>query len=121
MGELVGRKVLVVEDNALIAWELEATLQEAGCVVVGPCGTLAEAFGACETDLDAALLDLNVGGEFTMSLANRLSSAGVPIVFVTGYGDDMLATYRETPIITKPYRRSEVLVALSSVMVCAPA
>src|SRR5262249_5093630 len=114
MGELVGRKVLVVEDNALIAWELEATLQEAGCVVVGPCGTLAEAFGACETDLD-------VGGEFTMSLANRLSSARVPIVFVTGYGDEMLAGYRETPIITKPYRRSEVLVALSSVLVRAPA
>lgn len=77
--------VLVVEDEALIALDLEATLCEAGWRVIGPAGTLAraEALAAAERP-DAACLDLNLGTDTSHDLARALLRDGVRVIFISG-------------------------------------
>jgi DNA-binding NtrC family response regulator len=121
MRELSGRRVLVVEDNSLIAWDLQAILQRAGCVVIGPCATLATAHRACKQALDAALVDFNINGETAMPLVDALSSAKVPVVFVTGHSNGpILDHHRQSPIVTKPFQPEEVLAALLRALVATP-
>jgi CheY-like chemotaxis protein len=121
MRELAGRRVLVVEDNSLIAWDLETILQGAGCFVIGPCATLASAHEEREHGLDGALLDLNIKGETAMPLADALSGAKVPFVFVTGHGNGgILDHHQYRPVVTKPYRPEEILAALLRAILGAP-
>ncbi len=85
--KLTGRRILVVEDEALIARLLEDLLRELGCEVVGPASnvTLALELAARERP-DAAVLDVNLGGETVFPVADALKHAGIPFVFITGYG-----------------------------------
>ena len=88
MTDLRGLKVLVVEDEMLIAAEMEATLEDLGCEVVGPFARVGPALQALETTrVDAAVLDVNVRGEMIFPVAERLRADGVPMVFCTGYAD----------------------------------
>lgn len=90
MTGLQGLRVLVVEDEMLIAAELEATLEDLGCHVVGPFARVAQALTALDADgleLDAAVLDVNVRGEMIFPVAEALKARGVPMVFCTGYAD----------------------------------
>lgn len=84
---LQGRRVLVVEDEFLIAEMLSRDLQDAGAVVIGPASDLASAMGLLKAGLamDAAVLDVNLGGEPVYPLADALEARGVPFVFATGY------------------------------------
>jgi CheY-like chemotaxis protein len=101
---LRGLRVLVVEDEALIAMYLEDVLLELGCQVIGPASTVSEALGlAARSRPDAATLDVNLGKAQVYPVAQALEQARIPFVFVTGYGSAGLSeTYAQYPTIKKP-------------------
>ena len=115
---LKGVRVLVVEDEYLVAILIEEILQSAGCVVMGPVPRLPEALDAIDhEDYDVAVLDVNLAGERINPVADALSERNVPFLFVTGYGTNALPSeYAERPHICKPFRMAELLGALSSVV-----
>jgi DNA-binding LytR/AlgR family response regulator len=81
---LRGRRVLIVEDEFLIAEDLAAYFAQLGAEVIGPAGSLAEGFPLVEA-AEAAVLDINLGGELSFPLAEALMSRHVPFVFFTAY------------------------------------
>jgi CheY-like chemotaxis protein len=112
--ELRGLRVLVVEDEFLIAMDLEAMLRDLACEVVGPIGDLASALRAArEETLDLALLDANLGGEPVTAVAEALVARAVPIVFCTGYQvDSWCDRYPATRTLMKPFQPAELRHAL---------
>ncbi len=115
MTDLAGLKVLVVEDEMLIAAEMEATLEDLGCEVVGPFARVGHALEALkETTVDAAVLDVNVRGEMIFPVAEKLQELGVPMVFCTGYADlpHILEPLQDQPRLSKPCAPSSVEAAL---------
>jgi DNA-binding response OmpR family regulator len=122
---LNGVKVLVVEDEYLVAVLIEEMLESAGCIVTGPVARLPEALDAVDhEDYDAAVLDVNLAGERVDPVAQALSRRKVPFVFVTGYGSGVLSEeFAERPRLCKPFRMAELLSALSNIvkppMTCA--
>ena len=115
---LEGVKVLVVEDEYLVAILIEEILESAGCIVMGPIPRVPEALDAINhDDCDAAVLDVNLAGERIDPVADVLCERNVPFMFVTGYGANALPReYAERPHICKPFRMAELLGALSSVV-----
>jgi CheY-like chemotaxis protein len=113
-GELQGLRVLVVEDEFLVAMDIQLMLARLGCEVVGPCGDLAAALGAAETRaLDLALLDINLRGQPVTPVADVLAARGVPFVFCTGYRLDQLAgRYPSAPRLMKPFQIADLDAAL---------
>ena len=112
-----GRRVLIVEDEPLIAMMLAQILSDLGVEVLGPFGSLADAYSALPQDFDAAVLDVNVGGEFIYPLAEQLSQLGAPMVFLTGYESQSLdPRFAEAPILTKPVEPTELIAALTGVL-----
>jgi two-component SAPR family response regulator len=89
---LEGRRVLVAEDEFLLALELEAVLERQGCVVLGPVSTLDQALALLDGQpLDGAVLDVNLRGRRVTPLAAALQEQSVPFVLVTGYADRQLS------------------------------
>ena len=115
---LEGVRVLVVEDEYLVAVLIEQILESAGCIVMGPVARILEALDAVnDDDYDAAVLDVNLAGERINPVADALSERDVPFMFVTGYGANALPSeYAERPHICKPFRMAELICALSSVI-----
>ena len=101
---LVGNRILVVEDEPLVAMNLSKSLAELGFFVVGPYSTLAKAAtAAVEMEVDAALLDVNLSGEAVDPVAHILASKNVPFAFITGYGPETLTRkYANAPVLQKP-------------------
>ena len=116
--ELRGVRVLVVEDEYLVAILIEEILESAGCIVMGPIPRLREALEAVDhDDYDAAVLDVNLAGERINPVADALSERNVPFLFVTGYGANSLPSeYAERPYVCKPFRMAELIGALSNVV-----
>jgi DNA-binding NtrC family response regulator len=117
---LKGVRILVVEDEFLIAMELDSILQEAGAEVVGPCGSAAQARSLIrEVDgIKAAILDFRLGKDTSMSLARHLERQGVPFLFFTGQLDTS-SIHTECPtatIISKPLHRRTILTALADII-----
>jgi CheY-like chemotaxis protein len=115
-GRLAGRRVLVVEDEAMVAWMLQDMLAGLGCVAVGPAVRVGEAMGMIDAEaFDAAVLDVNLSGQMSYPVADKLVMRGVPFVFSTGYSRDrLLECYRAFPMLQKPYDRSDLRVALEA-------
>src|SRR5512146_1153694 len=83
---IAGKRVLIVEDEALIAWDLQLSVEQQGGVAVGPAGSLAEARDLLGRDrIDAALLDIRVRDGEIFPLADQLSAGGVPFAFLSGF------------------------------------
>lgn len=103
--ELVGKRVLVVEDEMLVALLLEDMLAQAGCIVIGPFARVRDALAAVKTEVaDLALLDVNVAGEKVFPVAHALEERGVPFLFLTGYGQDALPRDRpDWEACSKPF------------------
>jgi DNA-binding NtrC family response regulator len=101
---LEGRRILVVEDEFLLALEVEAALASFGCLVAGPFAKLGKAMVAARaTRLDGAVLDINLNGEMVYPLAELLDLAGVPFVFLTGYvPSDLPERFRRFRRLQKP-------------------
>ena len=115
---LEGVRVLVVEDEYLVASLIEEVLQSAGCIVSGPVSRLADALDAAERiACDVAVLDVNLAGERIYPVAEILSRRDVPFVFVTGYAAGGLpGEFAERPRICKPFKMADLLAALSTLM-----
>ncbi|MBV8336298.1 MAG: response regulator [Alphaproteobacteria bacterium] len=115
---LEGIRVLVVEDEFLVAVLIEEMLESAGCVVIGPFPRVPEALDAVDRDpCDAAVLDVNLGGERIDPVAAALSRRNVPFVFVSGYGTIGLpGDYSDRPRICKPFKLAELLGTVSSLV-----
>ena len=113
-GRLNGRRVLVVEDEAMIAALIEMTLREAGCSVVGPIAGAGHALAAIEREsFDAVVLDICDGDSRSYPLADALLARGVPFLFVSGLAcRDMPADYRACPYVTKPFTPDALISAL---------
>ncbi|MGE0503050.1 MAG: response regulator [Rhizobiaceae bacterium] len=110
------RAVIVVEDEALVAINLEDMLIELGYEVLGPAMRLEAAMKLVETgaSADAAILDVNLAGAPVFPVAALLAERGVPIVFATGYGVAGLPEpWRGHPVLQKPYTLEEVAAALA--------
>jgi DNA-binding response OmpR family regulator len=88
MASLQGRRILIIEDEFLLALDLELALQRAGAEVIGPASTLAKAEALAETDrLDAVVLDVRLGSEDTLALAPRFVERDVAILFHSGHAE----------------------------------
>ncbi len=102
---LSGLRVLVVEDEAQAALQIEDMLESLGCAVVGPAARVADAVALLEREpVDIAVLDLNVAGELVYPVAEVLASRQRPFFFATGFGITTLnAAYRNRLVLQKPY------------------
>jgi DNA-binding response OmpR family regulator len=109
-GSPTGCRILVVEDEMMIALLIEETLRELGCVVVGPVSTLAAAVRlAREATLDAAILDVTIRGGQVYPVADQLRVRGIPFVLASGYGDWALPeVVQDRPRLTKPFTPREL-------------
>ena len=105
MSPLADLRILVVEDEVVIALEIEERLQRLGCAVVGPVGRLERALELARTAaLDGALLDVNIKGGFVYPVAEELLAREVPVIFSTGYAPDTLPpAFRDLPCLRKPF------------------
>lgn len=88
LNQLDGMQILVVEDEMLVAADIEFALTDAGSAVIGPVASLAEAHALLRDDLpDAAILDVNLHGQDIYPVADILHRGGIPLVFHTGHAD----------------------------------
>ncbi|WP_426023111.1 response regulator [Brevundimonas sp. PWP3-1b1] len=121
---LNGRRVLVVEDESLVAMLLETILEDMGCIPVGPASNIdeGEILASDAADLDAALLDVNVAGRQVFPVAEALMARGIPFIFSTGYGEGGLPEeWRGQPTIQKPFTEAAIRDALMKAMGVAQA
>ena len=116
---IAGRRVLVIEDESLVAMLLETILEDMGCVPIGPAATVDEGLELASdpAPIDAALLDVNVAGRQVFPIAEALKARGVPFVFSTGYGEGGLPDeWRGQPTLQKPFTEAAVRDALIKAM-----
>jgi DNA-binding response OmpR family regulator len=108
-------RLLLVEDEALIAMMAQDLVEAAGHAVVATAASLDEGYAACvRGGFDAALLDVNLNGDSSMSLASELKKCGHPFVFTTGYGASGIdAEHADVPVLTKPYAAAELEIVLA--------
>src|SRR5262245_17975028 len=106
MKALKGRRILIAEDESLIALEMEGVLEELGCEVVGPVSRVEDVRGHIETSsLDGALLDVNLRGQQIFGLLSHLIERRIPLIITSGYDDPTLLpeSFRTVPRIAKPF------------------
>ncbi len=115
---MAGRRILIVEDEVLVAMDLQMILEEKGCDVIGPAQTVVRALDLLsEHEPDAATLDLNLNGETSAPIAEALRKRSVPFVLTTGYGDRRTdPAFRDAPMVKKPYDVGELLKSLSTIL-----
>ena len=104
---LFGLQIFLVEDEALVAATLEDMLAEFGCVLAGAAANVTDALAAVQgaTAIDAAILDVHLGGEKVFPVADLLVRREIPIVFSTGFGPaDLAVRYPESRLLEKPYQ-----------------
>jgi PAS domain S-box-containing protein len=102
-----GQRILLVEDEALVAMMIQECLAECGHSVIGPISRAGDALRAAkESDYDAAILDINLGDGMAYPVADIVSARGVPFVFVTGYEADTIDDrFGGVPVLQKPIER----------------
>jgi CheY-like chemotaxis protein len=110
--ELNGRRILVVEDEILVAMEVEDLLEEHGCILLATASTVHDALqriSQCKPDL--VLLDRNLNGDRSTPIAEELNRIGVPFVVLTGYvhGISDEPALRNAACVQKPWKPDELL------------
>lgn len=108
-------KVLVIEDEAVIAMMIEDILLELGHDIVAIAGRMDSALNmAAKSSFDLAVLDLNLNGERTDAVAAALRARGIPFVFATGYGAaGVPADCDSVPVVQKPFQPRELALAIN--------
>jgi DNA-binding response OmpR family regulator len=113
-------RILVVEDEYLIADDLRDVLLDAGAEVLGPVPTVEAAKAVLESEpvIDAALLDINLGGALVFEVADSLIARSVPFAFATGYDRWSIPDrFSEVPRLEKPLRLQKITTVLQMLMV----
>jgi CheY-like chemotaxis protein len=112
--QLSGRRVLIIEDEALVMMLLEDTLTDAGCEIAGAASRIEEALEKARSlAFDVAVLDVNLNGRQTFDVARCIAQRGIPFVFATGYGAaSLLADFQGVPILQKPFQQEDLEAAL---------
>ncbi len=117
---LKGARVLLVEDEALVAMLVEDMLADQGCSVVATGARLDEALGHANDltlEFDVALLDLNLAGESTFAVASALVERNIPFAFSTGYGVSGLPPeWRDRPTLQKPFTGGDMARVLTQAL-----
>src|SRR5438067_9592656 len=116
---LQGVRVLVVEDEFIIALEIQSDLEDAGATVVGPAYTLVMALElAAHADISAATLDLRLGRDSVRPVAQILAKRGIPFVFYTGQSanDPVRAEWPRSKAISKPAEAEEIIQAVAEMV-----
>ena len=116
--ELSNRRVLVVEDEMMIAMLIEDMLEEFGCTLVGPATTVPRALDLiAKENVEIAVLDLNLDGQDTYAIADALRQKNVPFIFATGYGSTGLRQeYGNRPVLQKPFQAQALESALAGAL-----
>jgi CheY-like chemotaxis protein len=114
---IAGLRILIAEDEALVAMMIEDIVADLGCVVVGPAASVARALELIGGErIDGALVDLNLGGEHARPIVDALQARGMPLVFISGYGRAMLTgDLARYPIVSKPFDEGDVRQALAHI------
>ncbi|HEX4179525.1 MAG TPA: response regulator [Caulobacteraceae bacterium] len=116
---LFGLQVFVVEDELLVSAMLEDMLAEFGCIVAGVAATVSEALSTVKItgEIDAAILDVNLGGEKIFPVADVLTQRNVPVVFSTGYGAaEVSERYPQSQVLRKPYAADALAKVLTQIV-----
>ncbi len=116
---LRGTKILVIEDEAILALDLALTIAEVGASVEGPIHRLEHAMSLPDLQsLDAAVLDVDINGSEVFPFADRLQSEGIPVLFHTGRTDltYLRMNYPRSEIVRKPSPTREILQLLARVV-----
>ena len=113
---LVGKRVLIVEDDWLVALLLEDFLIELGCTPVGPCSGMSDAMEAVRSEVfDLAVLEVNLNGERSYPVAEALTEQQIPFLIVTDYGEEAIPPGRsDWGVCTKPFKIDDLAAMLSS-------
>jgi len=118
LGSVQERRILIVEDEYIIAFDLTRSLEELGIQVVGPASGVAEALRLVVTDgdrLNGAILDINLRGERVYQVAQALAARGVPFMFATGYETSTIPdAYATVPRCEKPVDKARLVQWLSN-------
>ena len=103
-------RVLLVEDEGLVAMMLEDILEDLGCEIAGSLASVESALAWIEDggSADLALLDVNLSGKPVFPVADALEARGVPFVFATGYGEGHDPRFKDTPLLGKPIRQDRL-------------
>ena len=111
---LAGKRISLIEDEPLVAMDLEELLGSAGCRIAATVTNVAAAKEAvAKVACDAALLDANLGGEAVDEIAAALTRKGTPFAFATGHGPEALPkAFRQAPLLAKPFDPEQVLAVL---------
>jgi CheY-like chemotaxis protein len=113
---LTGCRILVVEDEIMVALLVEDVLAGEHCTVIGPFGDLDHALtAAVDENPDLAVLDINVGGRMVFPLADMLTSRGGPLLLLTGYGSNALPRDCHWPICSEPFKINELVARLQAI------
>ncbi len=109
-------RILVVDDEPLISMLMEDWLTELGCEVVGPAASVADGLElARDTELDGAILDVNLGNETCYALADTLRSRGVPLAFATGDGSlGDVSDFQDPIVVSKPFDFAAIKAAVEA-------
>ncbi len=112
----VGLRILVVEDEAMIAFFIEDCLQKLGHTIIGPAARVSTALVLARTEaIDLALLDVNIAGEEVYPVADELKARGVPFVFLSGYGlRGLKGAWADSPFLVKPFAAEALAQAASN-------
>jgi CheY-like chemotaxis protein len=115
MTAIAERRILVLEDEFLIAMDLVDLLEDLGAEIVGPAHRNEQALELlANSHIDAAVLDVNINGQRSDVVAQELRRHSIPFIFATGYGDETLLD--GATVIRKPYRQPELERALKGAM-----
>lgn len=114
-GRLTGLRVMIVEDELLVAMLIEDSLVDEGCIIIGPFSNVAAAMDAIGTaSIDVAVLDVNLRGEKVYPVALRLAQQGTPFLLLSGYGEEAIPPeHPEWEAFSKPFRAGELVAALA--------
>ena len=118
VGDSKPRRILIVEDEMLIALNLEDMLVQLGHTVVATATRITEALKlAAESNINLAILDINLSGSPSFPVADMLRNRGIPFLFATGYGSQGLTeSYRKEIVLGKPYGLRELQNAVGTVL-----
>lgn len=119
----MGRRILIAEDETIVALFLEDVLSELGHEVAGVVSRVDEAMArAKDGSFDVAILDVHLAGKDVFPFADALAEQGIPFVFATGYGEQGLPDrYRDRPTLEKPFRPEDLAATIAALTSTRPA